>query len=551
MGVGVGVLAAVLAAGPWVVSPLVKVRPATPVEGARQARLSLARGECEAVQVVLPEGASRLEEPRLVLKGPGAALRASVWREAFIPVRTPSNAQGQPGLWPDALVPVSAPVEPAAPAVLYVELCAPAGQVPGTYRGTLRLKAQGRALGSVPFTARVQPFVLPATASLPTSFGFSLNCMARGHGLAPESPEARRLMQAYMRLLLEHRVSAHGLSMSVPPVRFEQGRAVVDFRTYDEEVGEYLSGKALPSGARATSAELRECPQARTPEEKVAWYRAFSEHFRQRGWSAQLFFYAKDEPKPEELPLVRQQAERVHAAGSVPVLVTSSYDEALHGVADILTPPINCFFPRPGLPTCPRVLSAAELRARLPPGTRVWWYQSCLSHGCKGGPFEDPALEQAYTGWASYMVDHPAPLQRAMGPLAFSAGVEGELYFDTVHAWCRGTQWEDLFAFGGNGDGTLLYPGTPARLGTQGHLPLPSLRLKHIRDGLEDYEYLHLLASLGSPHAAHHAARQLARSGYQIELDPDRWDQVRQQVTRLLRQRWEARGGKTSGPFKR
>jgi hypothetical protein len=36
-----------------------------------------------------------------------------------------------------------------------------------------------------------------------------------------------------------------------------------------------------------------------------------------------------------------------------------------------------------------------------------------------------------------------------------------------------------------NGDGMLIYPGKNG--------PLPSIRLKMIRDGLEDYEYLTLL----------------------------------------------------------
>jgi hypothetical protein len=475
------------------------------------------------------------------LKGPGQVLTASVWREAFLEVKTPSNSQGRTGPWPDALVPVETPGVPSLPTVLYVEVCAPEKQEPGTYRGELRVKADGAAVAPVPFTAEVQPFTLPATASLPTSFGVSLYSIARGHGLDAESPEARSLLRAYARTLLEHRVSAHGMSMSGPPVRFEDGRAVVDFQAYEEEMAPFLEGALLPSGARFTTAEVRDNRQARTPEEKVAYYRAFAEHFRRKGWSAQLFYYAKDEPKPEDVPLVREQSARARAAGNIPVLVTAPLDDALQGTADILTPTLNCFFPRSGPQTCRRVLPISKLRSQLPRGTKVWWYQSCNSHGCNGGPLEDSSVERAYSSWASYMVDHPATLNRAMGPLAFLSGVDGELYFDTVFAYnTKKDPWQDVFEFGGNGDGTLFYPGTPSRLGTKEHQPVVSLRLKHLRDGLEDYEYLHLLARLGDAPAAQALVRRLTRSGYEIEQDVRQWEHVRQELTTRIRKRWEA-----------
>ena len=537
------VLAGMLAAAsePRVVSSLEKVRPGLSLQGEKEARLSLARGECEAAQVVLPPGTDRLQAATLSLRGPGAPLQARVWREAFLDVKTPSNSQGSTGLWPDPLVPVDAPGTAGAPAVLYVELCAPGTQAPGIYQGALRVEAGGKALASVPFTAEVQPFVLPATSSLPNSFGISLYSIAKGHGLKPESPEAQQLLRDYVEELLAHRVSAHGMSMTPPPVRFEGGKAEVDFRAYDAEVGPFLEGTALPSGARFTTIDVRDSKSARTDEEKAAYYRAFVEHLRQKDWRAQPFFYAKDEPKPEDVQLVRAQARRVRASGNqVPVLVTSPLDEALNESADILAPTLNCFFPRPGPQTCRTVVPLATLRDKLGPRVKVWWYQSCNSHGCTGGPTPNAPVEKAYSGWASYMVDHPAPLNRAMGPLAFSSGVDGELYFDTVFAYNTKDPWTDLFEFGGNGDGTLFYPGTPSRPGFTRHQPVVSLRLEHLRDGLEDYEYLRLLDSAGEGEFARQAARRLARSGYEVETDPKQWEQVRREMTARLRKRWAA-----------
>lgn len=41
---------------------------------------------------------------------------------------------------------------------------------------------------------------------------------------------------------------------------------------------------------------------------------------------------------------------------------------------------------------------------------------------------------------------------------------------------------------GGNGEGTLFYPGRPDKIGGNDHIPVSSLRLTLIREGNEDYE---------------------------------------------------------------
>jgi hypothetical protein len=135
------------------------------------------------------------------------------------------------------------------------------------------------------------------------------------------------------------------------------------------------------------------------------------------------------------------------------------------------------------------------------------------------------------------MIDHPAALNRAMGVLAFLHGVQGELYYQTVEAYCpmdgrpRATSWESVWRFDGNGDGSLFYPGTPARVGGQTELPIASLRLKHLRDGLEDYEYLALAASLGLRPEAEALARGLAPQPFEITVDPVRWEEARERLS--------------------
>lgn len=82
--------------------------------------------------------------------------------------------------------------------------------------------------------------------------------------------------------------------------------------------------------------------------------------------------------------------------------------------------------------------------------------------------------------------------------MSFRNGVSGELYYLLTGAWeGSGNPWSSVYLFGGWGDGTLLYPGTIATVGVTNPIFLPSIRLKHIRDGMQDYEYLNALTKVG------------------------------------------------------
>jgi hypothetical protein len=73
-----------------------------------------------------------------------------------------------------------------------------------------------------------------------------------------------------------------------------------------------------------------------------------------------------------------------------------------------------------------------------------------------------------------------------------------------------------LCDFGGNGDGALFYPGTPARIGGTHDIPVESMRLQLIREGMEDYEYLHLLSTLGGEADARAAVAALFPAAWKV-----------------------------------
>jgi Domain of unknown function (DUF4091) len=85
-----------------------------------------------------------------------------------------------------------------------------------------------------------------------------------------------------------------------------------------------------------------------------------------------------------------------------------------------------------------------------------------------------------------------------MGWMCFLYRASGELYYSVTHClnelYKDQGVWVGQFSYGGNGDGTLFYPGNPKDIGGNNWIPIESMRLKLIRDGYQDYEYLKILA---------------------------------------------------------
>ena len=107
------------------------------------------------------------------------------------------------------------------------------------------------------------------------------------------------------------------------------------------------------------------------------------------------------------------------------------------------------------------------------------------------------------------MIDTSAVQNRAQGILSWLYDVTGVLYFRIDERLPQAWDANGLYAFGGNGDGTLVYPGKPSIIGGSTHIPLASMRLKALRDGFEDYEFMKLVADLGDPAFARYVGEAL------------------------------------------
>jgi len=531
-----------------VVGPMVQVFPASVPPGEPEAKLEAARGEWEPFQIVVHASGGALKGVRAeasLLKGAGELAAPRLSRVEYLDVKTPSSIEGHAGPWPDALVPdVDAfagekrrafPFDvPAGEArAIWVELFVPATATPGLYRGAVRVAAEGRAPASIPIELRVHKFTLPKTSSLPVSFGFAAGAVAKAHpGLSPAATQ--KLVEAYEVSLLRHRISAHGGSYDPAPWQERDGKLTIDWSGYDAEVGPFLDGKVdrggPAEGARWSAFDFR-VPQKLQGAARDEYARQLAAHLRARGWLDRVFDYTYDEPPADKLDEVRRRAEDVRrAVPMVPRLVTHVLDDKLRGAVDLWCPIVNFVDDKPG-------------NSKSPPrsaygGDRIWWYQACMSHGCNivGGSY--------FTGWPSYVVDAPPMSHRIFEWLTFRYRIGGELYYDTVEAYAQGKDpWRDQRLFGGNGDGTLFYPGRASALGGTHDFPVESVRLALIREGLEDYEYLRLYAKVAGEKEAEALAASIAGKTYKWEHDPARLYAARRKMAEAIDRAIDSGGG--------
>jgi len=434
---------------------------------------------------------------------------AMIYREGFLDVTTPSNPAGTTGQWPDPMIPkiddfygetrnaLPYTVPDAETQPFWVEVHVPDGQKPGMYTGEVTVVAESAATVVLTVTIHVRAFSLPSTSSLGSAYGFDWDGPCVGHfgGYGPpdcDDAQLEALNAIYFQDALNHRLTISEL-VYAPPITNGMG----SFTTFDSLYGPFLDGTVLTKKDQLQGAAITEITY--TGDQVAASYAAWASHFKAMGWFDKVFDYTCDEPPNgcawSDIPT---RAAIVHSGDPMfRTLTTTSIQEATaNGVLsslNILVPIINTMYgssedPYPG-----------DQRAQYDafvatPNNLLWMYQSCepsssCSNGTVGG----------YTGWPTMFIDEPALTNRIMPWMDFAYQVTTELYYDTTYAMSQPGQdsWTTQYEFGNNGDGSIFYPGKPSVIGGTHDIPVESFRMKMIREGMQDYEYLHELVKLG------------------------------------------------------
>lgn len=510
------------------------------------AHLSIARNEVESFQVHVRATEAKIDALTVRVRSLGSKpfdveKNVRVFREAYMLVDRPSAAWGMKGSIPDALIPVKDELtgEPrnAFPTDVplhqtrsaWLDVFVPEGTAPGEYTFMVEAMAGDVSLAQVPVRVRVRSFSLPSTSSLPNAFFMSpLGFCTQAYGGyercgvwpgADGNPDRgiEKSLVSSARFLLNRRVTLANVVYA--------GSEREGWDHFDATYGALIHGG---DGTRLRGAKLTSLQFVGIHD--IALLRRWLVHAKKRNFASRLFTYRCDEP-PRRCTFANAQREgtMVHRANEdLRWLLTGSAETI---AAEPLQRDVNILATNMTLLPLPAARPSRDLFdafAQRKNGA-LWWYQDCTNHGCEAGlPKEKPM--------PSYMIDASGVQNRATQWLSFVYDVGGELYhgIDTcwLHECARNKMvdpWHSAYASGGNGDGTLVYPGMPARIGGTSPTLIGSMRLEHIRDGFEDYEYLKLLAAKDR-RAAEHIARNFARSVKDFEQSSDALEKARSEL---------------------
>lgn len=515
----------------WVTDSLTRTQPTDSPGTSIAATLKAARNEYESFQVIIRapvgQGLSNVNVTASDLAGPGLINKSNIalYREHYIQVTTPSpDSPYSPGWWPDALIPFVHPETgqslsggrfPAAPfpvsagqnQPVWVEVFIPEGTPAGTYQGQLTVTANGYEPTVVPLTVTVRNFTLPARSSLRSTFG-DIRDLTRFHGVSEGTPEYNEVEQRYATALVKHRVAPYNTAASIPDIADDGS---VDTTHSDAAMRFYMD----TLGASTWQIPFRQFvpftdPLGADRPYTLRYLRSLYDYLSANGWADRAYTFSVDEPgSSEEYQKIRDYAALVHEANpNLKFLVTEQpipQDPLwgdLYGSVDIWVPGFGSY-------------DSVSAQTRQTLGEEVWSYTAGWQ--CADCP--------------KWLLDYPALNHRISLWINWHLHISGLLYWTTTYWEQVSDPWVDPKTYSNyNGDGALLYPGDA--VGYQG--PVTSLRLKAIRDGMEDYEYLKLLADLGDKASADAISQSIATSFASWSDNPQNLYSAREQLAQRI-----------------
>ena len=452
-----------------------------------------ARNEYLAFQIII-EAKDDLENVDLVatdLKGPSLIPSQNIkfFKEWYVKVdresKWPKPTLGK-GEYPDALIPFDIPnwgapfsVRKGRNQAVWVDVYIPKDIKPGKYKGMIAVI--GKNFKSVPVEVEltVWNFTLPAQTHLKawTNY-FDLD---KGYGVSMNSEEYLEIEKNVMRLCHEHRVEALYRHVPIRP-ELEDGlgdSVIVDWTSYDKRLGGFLSGSIFKDKKPPAIFLLpvNTWPSQRWPKDEFVMQQVCQEivkHFKEKEWDlSRGYIYLWDEPTKKELDEVKKWAKLIK--DTTPELKTMI--ALLHNfnseTVKKLSPYIDLW-----------LVDASKANIKLfkklkEKGKEVGFYQQG-SPWCGNENLDSDGLAFRTWPWiaAKYNLDC--------------------IYLYTATNWWRvqdkGTIWENPHNVSwSNSQGVLLYPG--GYINTK--RAIASIRLKQLRRGMQDYEYIYLAKSLG------------------------------------------------------
>ena len=525
----------------WPVNPVVKVfQEDLPPSDVESLLISAAKNETEPLQIALRSNKDysniRVEVTKPVNSEGRKLDQVSVNIVGYVPIDYPSNyyekkvpywylkfptepigSDGWSGLWPDPLLPpVPFNLKANTTQPVWIEVTVPEGVSAGDYTGQIIIYMGETIVKQIPWKVHVWNFTLPEKNSFGALYDYRSVHRTPGseNEIVRKDIPGNDLRNMYLSFMAKHRISSGEIN-PVPKVKYSNGSVAIDFTEYDKAASFYfdelknpfaylptslfyLFGWAFPPSDKfgekpypgeypyegADRSKLR-------PEYKKAYQlvlKTFWDHLKEKGWADRCILYLSDEPheadnnngKSDDIRIqMKALCDMIHEVDpKIPVYVSTWwYRPEWEGYIDIWGLGFN------GEGDYGHYVTAEDMQQITRSGGRIWYTTD--GNFCTETPYL--ALErllpwfgykygaEAYEFWGVNWLTYN-PYKYGWHSYIFESQAPGE------ESWKRYP----------NGDGFLIYPGKP--IGEDGLIG--SIRLKQVREGAEDYEYLSMLGNL-------------------------------------------------------
>jgi Domain of unknown function (DUF4091) len=415
------------------------------------------------------------------------SLGAGWYADGLIPFRSDG------GIDPKAALKASPfTVAPGQNQAIWVDINVPRNAAPGHYQGTYTVTSnQGNFSGK--FSIKVWDFELPKVPTLQSEFGLT------------ENPGKSGAIE-----LLKHRIDP-----DLPTPLHDTEKTLIQFW------GKQMGRLPFFSGADAENNTINPAPSVETIRRTIA----------SRDSRLKLYgrFIDEIDDHTHLIPAVKQWSTNFHQAGAS-VMAAMAPTEALFD--DGQGKGRSAIDRWAILPK--HYENKADLIQRVKQkGDEVWFYT---------------ALAQDTYSPKWLMDVNPINYRIGQGFISQSLGVTGLLYW-RVDDWTT-DPWKNVshgYPDGRfyPGEGILVYPGKA--VGVQGIVP--SIRMKWIRDGVDDYDYIHLLSTLQGRDQTLQISRKVGSDWYHWTqnltlLESTRWE-MGNTIERLTIERRNGKRGTT------
>ncbi len=318
---------------------------------------------------------------------------------------------------------------------------------------------------------------IPRRLSFETSFGFAPWTATLKH-YGEWVKDNDEMFTKYFDLATNHRIDMHKIYSHHPKERelkekgldYKMDRSQKTFWNWWETL---YNGTESQYGFKWNTTDLPAEESKKSGEDSKYW-KQLNDFVKKSKMKESLFVYYHDEPPAKELKSILKKLATVKkSAPDLNFLIAAeNHNKSFYGLVDWLAANYSTW--------SSDVLSEKKKDPKL---KKLYFYTSCNSHGCA------KALDK---GEPDFVTDRLPGHIRSIPWIGFFQNFDGFLYYDTLRGYLESdlSPWKDPFLFTGYGEGNLFYPCNMKICKTKKMLVYPSLRLKILRDGLEDFELL-------------------------------------------------------------